>query len=284
MTVDVEDYFHVSAFEAHISRGQWDHLPCRVERNTDRILELFDRHNVQATFFVLGWVAERYPNLVRRIADAGHEVASHGYLHVRATKQTRVEFHQDVTRTKALLEDTVGCTVQGYRAPSFSIGPQTPWAFDILEKSGYRYSSSIYPIRHDLYGAPKAPRFPFRHPKTGLLEVPISTIRLARGNIPCGGGGYFRLCPYTLFRLALRSINSRVKQPAIFYFHPWEIDPGQPRQSGIGVKAGFRHYVNLSRMEYRLNRLLSDFEWNRMDSIFLRAKPTLVTLPEQVSA
>ena len=272
MTVDVEDYFQVSAFEDKISRHEWDSLPCRVERNTERVLQLFARHDVRATFFVLGWVAERYPTLVRRIADAGHEIASHGYLHKRAINQSPTEFRQDVVRAKCLLEDTVGCAVQGYRAPSFSLGTQTPWAFDILAKAGYRYSSSIYPIRHDLYGMPDAPRFPFRHANAELLEIPISTVRWRGWNIPCGGGGYFRLYPYRLSRWLLRSLNRREKRPAVFYFHPWEIDPRQPRQTGIDVMRRFRHYINLSRMEHRLEQLLADYRWDTIDTVFPQLK------------
>ena len=269
MTVDVEDYFQVSAFEHLIDRADWDNLPCRVERNTDRVLALFAEHDVRATFFTLGWVAQRYPQLVRRIADSGHEVASHGFSHLRVTQQRPEEFLEDVSLTKKLLEDTSGCEVRGFRAASFSIGRDNLWALDTLEQSGYRYSSSIYPVHHDLYGMPEAPRFSFRRRDGGLMEVPISTVTLFDRNIPCGGGGYFRLLPYAYSRWAFRRINRRDGRPAVFYFHPWEIDPGQPRQSGIGFKTRFRHYVNLSRTESRLARLLDDFEWGRMDDIFL---------------
>ena len=269
MSVDVEDYFHVSAFEDHIPREDWDHLPCRVEGNTDRILELFDRNDVKATFFVLGWVAERFPHLVRRITSAGHELASHGYSHVRAGNQTRGEFQQDVVRAKNILEEIAGSSVGGYRAPSYSIGAKNLWAVDILQEVGYRYSSSIYPIHHDLYGMPEAPRFAFRHEGCGLLEIPISTVRLFKLNLPCGGGGYFRLLPYKVSRWAINQLNEREKQACIFYFHPWEIDPQQPRQQKARLKSRVRHYLNLERMEARLEFLLKDFTWDRIDKVFL---------------
>lgn len=269
MTVDVEDYFQVSAFEGVISRADWDSLPCRVERNTDRILELFDRHSIRATFFTLGWVAERYPQLIRRIVDGGHELASHGLSHVRATQQTAKEFRGDIRAAKDLLEDIGGCAVQGYRAASYSVGASNLWAFDMLQEAGYLYSSSVYPIKHDLYGMPEAPRFPFRANGDGVLEIPITTITVLGRNLPCGGGGYFRLLPYTVSRWAMRRVNGGERQPCIFYFHPWELDPDQPRQPGLGLKSRFRHYLNLSRMETRLRSLLRDFSWNRMDAIFL---------------
>jgi polysaccharide deacetylase family protein (PEP-CTERM system associated) len=269
LTVDVEDYFHVSAFEGHIDRSQWDRLPPRVERNTERLLELFGEHGVKATFFTLGWVAERCPRLVRRIADQGHEVASHGYSHVRATLQTPDQFHTDTAETKRILEDASGGPVRGFRAASFSIGPHNLWALDVLADVGYRYSSSIYPIRHDLYGMPEAPRFPFRHNGTGILEVPITTTVVLGHNLPSGGGGYFRLLPYGIYRWGLRRVNERERRPGVFYCHPWEIDPDQPRQNGLSWKARVRHYTNLTRMEARLRRLLADFQWGRMDAVFL---------------
>ncbi|HEX9625686.1 MAG TPA: XrtA system polysaccharide deacetylase [Acidiferrobacterales bacterium] len=271
MTVDVEDYFQVSAFERHISRGTWERLECRVERNVDRILALFDAHGVHATFFMLGWVAERYPAMVRRIVDAGHELASHGYQHVRVTQQRPEEFRADVTRTKALLEDLGGCAVNGYRAASYSIGARNLWALDVLGECGHRYSSSIYPIRHDLYGMPEAPRFAFRPGASGILEVPVTTVTIGAHKFPCGGGGYFRLFPYALSRWALERVNRRDGQAGVFYFHPWEIDPEQPRQRDIGLKTRVRHYLNLGRMERRLTRLLGDFRWGRMDRVFLNA-------------
>lgn len=270
MTVDVEDYFQVSAFEPYIPRDRWNQLPQRVERNTHRILDLFAAQGVKATFFTLGWVAERHPTLIQRIVAEGHELASHGYAHIRVTQQTPAQFREDVTRTKALLEDLGGVTVQGYRAASYSIGASNLWALAELEQVGYRYSSSIYPIRHDLYGMPEAPRFAF-HPANApaLLEVPITTVTVFGQTLPCGGGGFFRLWPYALSRWALRRVNQDDRQSGIFYFHPWEIDPDQPRQPGINLKTRLRHYLNLSRMERRLQALLRDFRWDRMDRVFL---------------
>jgi len=272
MTVDVEDYLHVSAFEKHIHRDDWDSLPCRVERNTERILDIFAEANVKSTFFMLGWVAERYPDLVRRIVAEGHELASHGYSHVRVTEQTPHVFREDVIRNKQLLEDMGGVAVQGYRAASYSIGAKNLWALDVLQDTGHVYSSSIYPIRHDLYGMPEAPRFPFLpNGAGGLLEIPVTTVELLNKKWPCGGGGYFRLLPYALSRWAMRRVNHADAKPCVFYFHPWEIDPEQPRQHGIGIKTRFRHYVNLARTEGRLRRLLRDFHWDRMDRVFLGA-------------
>jgi len=271
MTVDVEDYFQVSAFERHIRREDWEHLPCRVEQNTDRLLEMFGAQGIKATFFMLGWVAERYPALVRRIVDSGHELASHGYSHVRATEQRPEDFREDVTHTKGLLEDLSGHRVTGYRAPSYSIGAKNLWALAELQQAGYEYSSSIYPIRHDLYGMPEAPRFPF-YPNgdSGLLEIPVTTVSIFNTNFPCGGGGYFRLLPYALSRWAMRRVNRHDGRPCVFYFHPWEIDPDQPRQQGIGAKTRVRHYLNLDRMQDRLAALFRDFQWGRMDEVFLR--------------
>ena len=269
MTVDVEDYFQVSAFEGAVDRGEWDQLQCRVEQNTDNILELFDWHEVKATFFMLGWVAERYPALVRRIVDSGHELASHGYSHVRVTQQSPQAFSEDVIKTKKLLEDLAGCEVQGYRAASYSIVNETLWAHDLLQDAGYRYSSSVYPIHHDLYGIPDAPRFVYRHKQGGLLEVPVTTLSLFKQNLPCGGGGYFRLLPYRVSRWAMKHVNTKDGESCVFYFHPWEIDPEQPRQAGISRKTRFRHYLNLRHMKSRVERLLGDFSWDRMDNIFL---------------
>lgn len=269
MTVDVEDYFQVSAFEQHISRDDWGRLPCRVEANVDRVLELFSDFGVCATFFMLGWVAERYPALVKDIVESGHELASHGYAHVRADQQTLDEFREDVLRTKSLLEDLSGQAVSGYRAASYSISARNLWALDILQEAGHRYSSSIYPIRHDLYGMPDAPRFAFHHGGHGLLEIPVTTVRLFGKNLPCGGGGYFRLLPYRLSKWAIQRVNDRDGRAGLFYFHPWELDPDQPRQEGVSIRTRFRHYLNLGRMERRLRRLLQDFRWDRMDRVFL---------------
>jgi polysaccharide deacetylase family protein (PEP-CTERM system associated) len=270
MTIDVEDYFQVSAFAPVIARDTWDSLECRVERNVERILAILAKGDVKATFFVLGWIAERYPALVRSIVSGGHEVASHGYGHLRASDQSRAEFADDIQRSKAILEDIGGHAVLGYRAPSFSIGTANLWALDVLQEAGYRYSSSIYPIQHDHYGMPEAPRFAF-YPNgpDGLLEVPITTVQLGQRKLPAGGGGYFRLLPYALSRWMMERVNRVDQQSAIFYFHPWEIDPGQPRPPGASAKSRFRHYVNLDRMEGRIAQLTRDFKWDRMDRIFL---------------
>ncbi len=268
MTVDVEDYFQVSAFEPYIARDEWDRHGARVERNTGRILDLFAEAGIKGTFFTLGWVAERFPGLVRRIVDEGHELASHGYSHVRVTQQTPEQFREDVRRTKDLLESIAGQPVNGYRAASYSIGRDNLWALEELEAAGYRYSSSIYPIRHDLYGMPEAPRFAFRPSGCALVEIPVTTLQLGERKWPCGGGGWFRLFPYALSRWALRQVNERDGQASVFYFHPWEIDPGQPRQTGISLRTRVRHYLNLDRMETRLRQLLRDFRWGRMDEVF----------------
>jgi polysaccharide deacetylase family protein (PEP-CTERM system associated) len=267
LTVDVEDYFQVSALAPHIDRSSWDSRPCRVERNVQRLLELFDETGARATFFTLGWVGERYPHLVRDIVARGHELASHGYAHVRASEQTRQEFSSDVVSAKRLLEDLSGQPVRGYRAPSFSIGRDNDWAFDELLAAGYAYSSSVYPVRHDHYGMPDAPRFPYRT-RPGLLEIPLTTTQWLGRNLPAGGGGFFRLLPYSMSRWALRRVNRIDQRPAIFYLHPWEIDPQQPRIAGTSAKTRFRHYVNLSRTESRLSRLLRDFQWGRIDEVF----------------
>ncbi|MDE2082403.1 MAG: DUF3473 domain-containing protein [Burkholderiales bacterium] len=270
LTIDVEDYFQVSAMAPYIRRDEWDRRECRIERNIHRILELLAARRTHATFFTLGWIAERYRPLVRAIVDGGHELASHGYGHQRATELDPAAFRSDVVRAKQLLEDIAGCEVRGYRAPSFSIGQANLWAFDELAAAGYRYSSSVYPIRHDHYGMPDAPRFAHRVP-AGLLEVPPTTLRLAGRNLPSSGGGFFRLLPYALSRWMIRRVNRVDRQSAIFYFHPWEIDPGQPRVAGIDAKTRLRHYLNLDRMERRLGALLTDFRWGRMDDIFLGA-------------
>ena len=272
LTIDVEDYFQVSAFAPHIARQSWDSMPCRVERNVDRLLTLLDEHDAKATFFTLGWIAERYPRVVRDVVTQGHEVASHGMSHLRASEQTPVEFEHDVVRAKSVLEDISGTAVSGYRAPSFSIGKSNPWAFDVLQRAGYRYSSSIYPVRHDHYGVPDAPRFPYRA-RERLLEIPVTTTRLFGRNLPAGGGGYFRLAPYRLSRWAIERVNRVDVRPAIFYFHPWEIDPAQPRIAGIGAKTRFRHYLNLKRTDARLQQLLRDFHWNRVDQVFAAELP-----------
>jgi len=268
LTIDVEDYFQVSAFAPYIARDRWDACECRVERNVERILLMLEEMHTRATFFTLGWIAERYPHLVRRIVDGGHELASHGYGHQRASDLNATEFSTDVSTAKKLLEDISGHQVIGYRAPSFSIGEGNLWAFDCLERAGYRYSSSIYPIRHDHYGMPDAPRFSHQV-RPGLLELPVTTARFFNRNWPASGGGYFRLLPYALSRWLLQKVNTRDQQAAIFYFHPWEIDAGQPRVAGINVRTRFRHYVNLQHTEGRIRRLLADFRWGRVDEVFL---------------
>ena len=270
MTCDVEDYFQVSAFAPYIDRDSWPTRECRVEANMERILAIYERHGVKATFFTLGWIAERYPAMVKMIVAAGHELASHGYGHLRASDQTRAQFDNDIRSSKALLEDIGGQEVIGYRAPSFSIGHANLWALEALQEAGYRYSSSIYPIAHDHYGMPDAPRFAFYpHGPDGLLEVPVTTVNMLGRNLPAGGGGYFRLLPYALSRWMMQKVNREDRQPALFYFHPWELDPGQPRPDGLDAKSRFRHYVNIERMEGRLEQLARDFAWDRMDRIFL---------------
>jgi polysaccharide deacetylase family protein (PEP-CTERM system associated) len=270
MSVDVEDYFQVSAFAPHIRREDWDSLPCRVERNVDVILGLLDEADARATFFTLGWIAERHPQVVRRIVDNGHELASHGYGHQRASDLTPAAFRDDVTRAKRLLEDLGGVAVRGYRAPSFSINRANWWAVAELEDAGYEYSSSIYPVHHDHYGMPDAPRFPHRpNGESGILELPPTTLPLFGRNLPAGGGGWFRLLPYEVSRWMLRRVHAQDQAPCMFYFHPWEVDPGQPRQVGLPARTRFRHYVNLQCTAGRLRKLLNDFEWDRVDRVFL---------------
>jgi polysaccharide deacetylase family protein (PEP-CTERM system associated) len=259
MTIDVEDYFQVSAFESVVAPDRWNEYESRVAANTDRVLGILADTGVRATFFVLGWVAERDPSIVRRIAAAGHEIASHGYGHRLVYDQTPAEFRDDVRRAKALLQDASGAPVLGYRAPSFSITGRSLWALDVLTEEGFRYDASIFPIRHDRYGIPSAPRHPY-YARPGLLEIPASTIRLAGTNLPVGGGGYFRLLPYWWTRAGIRRLNLAEKRPAVFYLHPWEVDPGQPRLTGSRLSR-FRHYRNLAKTEGRLRRLLGDFRF-----------------------
>lgn len=274
MTVDVEDWFQVHAFDPYIARADWAHLPARVEANTDRILDMFAERDVRATFFVLGWVARRYPALVRRIADAGHEVASHGYGHRRADRQTPEDFRADVRRARMVLEDAAGVAVRGYRAPSFSITDRNVWAFRILAEEGHVYGSSVYPIRGDRYGLGHAPRTPFRPiGDMDFIECPVTTVAVGSRPLPAGGGGYFRLFPYAVSRAALAHVNRAEGCPCVFYFHPWEIDPGQPRRRGLDPKTRFRHYLNLGRMEGRVRALLTDFAWGRLDTLLPGASP-----------
>lgn len=275
MTVDVEDYFQVSAFAGRVDRGEWEHYDSRVEPNTDAVLQMFADQGVHATFFLLGWVAERHPQLVRRIVAGGHELASHGFEHARVYEQAADEFRADVRRTKGLLQDIGRVPVRGYRAASFSITKQTPWAHEILGEEGYEYSSSIYPIRHDLYGMAEAPRFAYRpNRRDRILEIPVTTVALLGRKLPCGGGGYFRLLPYRVSRWAMRRVNRTDGRPCVFYFHPWEIDPDQPRLRGLPARTRIRHYTNLRRMAGRLRAVLADFAWDRMDRVFLSGTPT----------
>ena len=270
MSVDVEDYFQVQALAGVVDRNRWDEQPVRVERNTQVILDLFAAHGTRATFFTLGWVARRYPGLVRRIVDDGHELASHGSEHRRADEQTPVAFRQDVGDAKRLLEDLGGVAVRGYRAPTFSIGTTNLWAFDILAEEGYAYSSSVYPLRHDYYGMPSAPRFAFLpRPHHDFEEYPMTTVRFGGRNLPGGGGGFFRLLPYGVTRALISRVNATDQQATIFYFHPWEVDPDQPRFSGLRFKSRFRHYLNLGKTLSRLERLTADFCWDRIDRVFL---------------
>lgn len=272
MSVDVEEHFQVGAFETVIDRSEWTGYVSRVENNTLRCLDMFAKRQVSATFFTLGWVAERHPALIRRIVEDGHEIASHGYAHDRVHSFTPEAFRADLRKTKALLEDAGGVEVKGYRAPSFSIGAANRWALDVLAEEGYRYSSSIAPIAHDHYGWPDAPRF--AHCPVGgapMIEVPVTTVEYAGRRMACGGGGFFRLLPYSLSVWAIDRVNRVEREPTIFYFHPWEIDAEQPRVPGAPLKSRLRHYTNLSVMQGKLERLLSRFAWDRMDRIFLGA-------------
>ena len=268
LTIDVEDYFQVSAFSSHIDKSSWDSLDCRIEKNIDKILLLLNNANTKATFFTLGWIAERYPKMIRKILAEGHELASHGYGHERVSNLTREEFYQDVSRAKNLLEDIGGKVILGYRAPSFSIGNNNLWALEILEETKHIYSSSIYPVQHDHYGTPDAPRFIYKS-YGGLVEIPPTTFRLFERNIPASGGGYFRLYPYFLSKWMINQVNKKDNSPAVFYFHPWEIDADQPVVAGLSLLSKFRHYINLDKTEKKLEKLLKDFNWNRIDKIFL---------------
>ncbi|MCG7495355.1 DUF3473 domain-containing protein [Vibrio sp. Of7-15] len=268
LTMDVEDYFQVAAFSSKIDFDDWGKTyPVRVEESTTRALEIFSEHNAKATFFILGWVAEAYPSLVQRIANEGHEIASHGYAHQKANTQSRQEFKNDVYRSKAFIEDLTGQEIKGYRAPSFSIDTSNEWAFDVLYELGFRYSSSTYPVKHDHYGAPTWPRFKHTRPE-GIIELPIPTSQFGGKSIPIGGGGFFRLYPYWLSRLLIRQFMTETGQPYSFYFHPWEIDHLQPKVSGVPLKSQLRHYLNLKLMEGRLKKLLTDFQWGTMRQVY----------------
>jgi len=267
LSVDIEDWFQVGAFERTIRREDWNGLASRVERNSDAVIDLFERMGAKATFFTLGWVAERYPALIRRIVDAGHELASHGWDHVRVFTMTPDQFRDDIRRTRSVLEDLGGRKVTGYRAPSFSIDKRTPWAHEILAEEGYAYSSSVAPVAHDHYGWPDAPRFAFRPvADSALIELPVTTAKLRGRTVAAGGGGFFRLFPYAFSRWAIRQVNAE-QRPAIFYFHPWEIDPGQPRVADAPLKSKLRHYARLGAMEGKLERVIGDFRWGRIDAV-----------------
>jgi polysaccharide deacetylase family protein (PEP-CTERM system associated) len=268
LSVDVEDWFQVGAFETVIDRADWDGLDCRVERNCQQILALFEEAGVKGTFFTLGWIAKRYPAMMRRIAAAGHEIASHGWDHARVFTLGREAFAADIERARLVLEDVTGQRVIGYRAPSFSIDARTPWAHDVLAKQGYVYSSSVAPILHDHYGWREAPRFAFRPVEgTELIEIPVTTAEVAGRRMAAGGGGFFRLLPYAVSRWAIRQVNERDGRPAVFYFHPWEIDPDQPRPAVAPFKSRLRHYTNLDVMAAKLSRLVREFRWGRMDEV-----------------
>ena len=270
MSVDIEDWFQVGAFETVIDRANWDSLNHRVERNTDAVLELFDRAGVKSTFFTLAWVAERYPKLMLRIAESGHEVASHGYDHARVFTMTSDQFRADLEKSRKILEDTSGQAVTGYRAPSFSIDKRTPWAHEILAEQGYAYSSSVAPIKHDHYGWEGSPRFAWK-PVSGsdLVELPVTTVKVGQRILAAGGGGFFRLLPYALYDWAIKKMHRDDGRGAIFYFHPWEIDPDQPRVENAPLKSQLRHYTKLSAMEGKLERALKDQNWGRVDQLAL---------------
>ena len=278
-SVDVEEHFQVAALACRVAKGDWGEHPSRVEANTDRCLDLLAEASARGTFFILGWVGRRYPGLVRRIAAAGHEVASHGMEHDRLEALGPRRFAADISDTRRLLEDLSGEAVAGYRAPSFSLCPTMGWAYRALVDAGYRYSSSVYPVRHDHYGAPDAPRLPYRPlPDAEFLEFPMSTARVGGHNLPASGGGYFRFLPYPVSRMLLRRARGEPGQAGIFYMHPWELDPEQPRVDGLPFRSRFRHYVNLGRTQSRVRALLRDFAWERMDRVFAQelARPSAV--------
>jgi len=271
LSVDVEDWFQVGAFENVIDRADWDSLALRVDRNVERVLALFADAQVHATFFTLGWVAQRQPSVIRKIVAAGHELASHGYDHARVFTFNRSQFAEDIRVAREILEDCSGTPVTGYRAPSFSIDHRTPWAFEELAKQGYAYSSSVAPVVHDHYGWPSAPRFSFK-PVEGsdLIEIPVTTAMLRGKRVAAGGGGFFRVLPYGFSRWAIRQVNGRDRRPAVFYFHPWEVDPTQPRVAQATMRSKLRHYTNLDKMAGKLTNLLDEFRWGRMDQLAAR--------------
>jgi polysaccharide deacetylase family protein (PEP-CTERM system associated) len=276
LSVDVEDWFQVGAFETCISRDNWETLPRRVEANADAVLALFDEAGVKGTFFTLGWVAERHPALMRRIAAAGHEIASHGWDHARVFTLTPEGFREDLRRARRAIEDACGVSPRGYRAPSFSIDARTPWAHPILAEEGYAYSSSVAPLVHDHYGWPEAPRFAYRPlPDSALIELPVTTVELAGRRLAAGGGGFFRLLPYSFSSWAIGRVNGAEGRPAVFYFHPWEIDPGQPRVVGAPLKSRLRHYSRLSAMRPKLLKLLKGHQWGRTVDVVDRERERL---------
>lgn len=279
LSVDVEDWFQVGAFEGVIDRQNWDGLTDRVERNCDLILQMFADADVKATFFTLGWVAQRHGRLMRRIVDAGHELASHGWDHERVFRFDKASFAADLERSRKVLEDTSGQRITGYRAPSFSIDSRTPWAYMALVEQGFEYSSSVAPIMHDHYGWREAPRFAFKPlPWSDLVEIPVTTAHFAGKRLAAGGGGFFRVLPYAFSRWAIRQVNTVDERPAVFYFHPWEIDPEQPRVPNASLKSRVRHYTNLSVMSDKLRQLVQDFAWGRMDLLAHREAARAVEL------
>lgn len=272
MSVDIEEYFQVGAFERTIDPADWSSIASRVEYNTQACIDLFAEAGVSSTFFTLGWVAERHPALVRRIVEAGHELASHGYAHGRVHDMDAGGFRADLRRTRGILEDIGGVAIRGYRAPSFSIGARNPWALQVLADEDYAYSSSVAPFGHDHYGWPGSPRFAHK-PVAGspMIEVPVTTVDVGGKIMAAGGGGFFRLLPYAFSSWAIRRVNREERQPAVFYFHPWEVDPEQPRVDNAPLKSRVRHYTNLSRMADKMRRVLTDFRWDRMDRVYLGA-------------
>jgi polysaccharide deacetylase family protein (PEP-CTERM system associated) len=285
LSVDVEDWFQVGAFESVIERDDWAGLADRVDRNVREILDLFDEANAAATFFTLGWVAQQHGSLLREIVRRGHEVASHGWDHQRVFRMNRAGFAADIARARAVIEDACGVRVAGYRAPSFSIDRRTPWAFNELAEQGYTYSSSVAPVRHDHYGWAEAPRFAFRPLAwDSLVEIPVTTALFAGRRLAAGGGGFFRVLPYAFSRWAIRQVNRREERPAVFYFHPWEIDPGQPRVAGAPLKSRLRHYTNLHQMAPKLRQLIGEFSWGRMDVLACREAARLDAEMVQESA
>ncbi len=290
LSVDVEDWFQVGAFENVIDRGEWDSIKTRVEDNVYRVIDLFAEADVTATFFTLGWVARRHPNMIRRIVDAGHEIASHGFDHARVFTFTRREFAEDIRKAREIIEDCSGVRVTGYRAPSFSIDGRTPWAFAELAEQGYAYSSSVAPVVHDHYGWPEAPRFAFKPlPWSDMIELPVTTAMLGGRRVAAGGGGFFRVLPYGFSRWAIRQVNRADQRPAVFYFHPWEVDPAQPRVAHAPLRSRFRHYTGLARMAGKLRELVEEFRWGRMDLVAhreaARAEPLVLPAgPEDIAA